>query len=180
MVSKQAGLPASYVPPNLVSLPPETVFSDNQQLRQEAAEALKAMLNDASKLGFDIRVRSAYRSYEEQDAAYRYWVSVLGEEQANRQSARPGHSEHQLGTTVDLTSASVNFQLSQAFGDTAEGRWLQENSFRYGFVLSYPVGKEHITGYIYEPWHFRYIGRDMARAQANSGLTLAEFLACLA
>ena len=179
VVSKDAGLAASYVPSDLVAMPSAMTAMGGQLLRREAADAAAAVISDAARLGFDIRVRSAYRSYDEQAATYQYWVNILGEAEAQRQSARPGHSEHELGTTADFTSSSVGYELSSAFGDTDEGRWLRDNAYRYGFVLSYPPGNEEITGYIYEPWHFRYIGVEMARAQVNSGLALVEFLSCL-
>ena len=91
-------------------------------------------------------------------------------------SARPGHSEHQLGTTADLTSANVGFQLSEGFGDTPEGAWVRENSWKYGFIISYPAGTEGITGYAYEPWHIRYVGEATAADVHASGLTLHEYL----
>ena len=97
-------------------------------------------------------------------------------EQALRQSARPGHSEHQMGTTMDITSPSVGNDLVSAFGDTPEGKWLAANAHTFGFVMSYPPGKEATTGYIYEPWHFRYVGKAEAAAVRASGLTLHEYL----
>jgi len=128
------------------------------------------------RLGDDIYVRSAYRSYAEQERTFAYWVDVLGEAEARRVSAEPGHSEHQLGTAADLTTADVGYDLTEAFAETPAGRWLAENAYRYGFALSYPVGAEPVTGYAYEPWHYRYIGPDQAAAWRSSGLTLVEYL----
>ena len=145
-------------------------------LRKEAAEALVVMLRAARAEGHELRVRSAYRSYEEQATTFQYWIYQLGEEEARRVSAPPGYSEHQLGTTVDLTSASIGWQLEQPFGQTPEGQWLEAHAHEYGYPLSYPQGAEEITGYTYEPWHFRYIGQDQAVRWAQSGLTLVEFL----
>jgi LAS superfamily LD-carboxypeptidase LdcB len=134
------------------------------------------MLSDAYGQGHDIYVRSAYRSYAEQERTFAYWVSVLGEEEARRVSAEPGHSEHQLGTAADLTTADVGYDLTDAFGDTPAGRWLADNAHLYGFALSYPAGAEASTGYAYEPWHYRYIGPEHAAAWRASGVTLGEYL----
>ena len=100
----------------------------------------------------------------------------VGEAEANRFSARPGYSEHQLGTTIDFTSRRAEFDLTNAFGATPEGQWLDENAVRYGFVMSYPPDKEDITGYVYEPWHFRYVGEEVAAEVRREGITLHEYL----
>lgn len=139
-------------------------------------DALIAMLNDARTQGHDIRLRSGYRSYATQAQTFDYWVSQLGLAEAARVSARAGHSEHQLGTAADLTAASVSWQLVEGFGSTPEGGWLAAHAAEYGFVLSYPAGSEAITGYAYEPWHFRYVGPTAAAAVAANGLTLTEYL----
>jgi len=181
VVDKQRSLPAGYVPPDLTSLDSGVLApgSGSLSLREEAAAALSAMLAAARAQTLDIRVASAYRSYAEQVITFDYWVSVLGEEEARRVSAEAGHSEHQLGTTVDVTDGSVGYELTEAFGATAAGHWLQENAHLYGFALSYPAGAEAITGYAYEPWHFRYIGPDHALAWRQSGVTLVEYLRSL-
>ena len=178
IVDKENGLPPAYVPPGLVEIPLEWMAPGfpSWLLRNEAAEALVTMLRAARAEGHELRVRSAYRSYWEQATTFQYWIDLLGEEEARRASAPPGHSEHQLGSTVDLTSASVGWQLEQSFGQTPEGQWLAAHAHEYGFTLSYPQGAEEITGYKYEPWHFRYIGQDQAVRWAQSGLTLLEFL----
>ena len=127
-------------------------------LRAEANVALRNMLSAATGAGHDLRVRSSYRSYAEQARTFAYWAGALGPEQARRVSAEAGHSEHQLGTTVDLTDAGVGYDLTEAFGDAPAGRWLATNAHLHGFALSYPGGAEAITGYAYEPWHYRYLG----------------------
>jgi D-alanyl-D-alanine carboxypeptidase len=174
-VDKQHPLPADYVPPDLAPVTGIPQAVANQRLRQVALAALQRMASEAQAEGHTLFVSSAYRSYAEQEVTHAFWVSRLGPFEAARISARAGHSEHQLGTTVDLTSASVNFDLVEAFGATPEGRWLAENAHRFGFVLSYPEGKEHITGYAYEPWHWRYIGETMATWLWERGLTLTEW-----
>ncbi len=105
------------------------------------------------------------------------YVQQMGQDQAERISARPGHSEHQMGTAIDFTSASAGYGLGEGFAQTPEGAWLSQNAPRFGFVMSYPAGKESVTGYAYEPWHFRYVGIDVARAVVARGITLTEYLA---
>jgi D-alanyl-D-alanine carboxypeptidase len=165
------------VPPDLVAIGPGYIVPGFAgSLRAEANQALKQMLSAAYDAGNDIYARSAYRSYSEQASTFAYWVSVLGEAEARRVSAEPGHSEHQLGTTADLTDASVGYQLVESFAGTASGQWLTANAYRYGFALSYPAGAEAVTGYAYEPWHWRYIGVDAAAAWQASGLPLVQYL----
>ena len=177
VVDKQRGLPATYVPPDLAPLGAAYLAPGfGGLLRAEAKAALERMLSDAYDAGHDMYVRSAYRSYAEQERTFAYWVSVLGETEARRVSAEAGHSEHQLGTAADLTNADVGYDLTEAFGDTPGGRWLTANAPVYGFALSYPAGGEPVTGYAYEPWHHRYIGPEHAQAWRTSGLTLVEYL----
>jgi LAS superfamily LD-carboxypeptidase LdcB len=174
------GLPAAYSPPDLLPLGAAYLAPGfGGSLRAEAKAALEQMLSTAYDAGHDIYARSAYRSYAEQERTFAYWVSVVGEAEARRISAEPGHSEHQLGTTADLTTAEVGYDLVESFGGTAAGRWLADNAHAYGFALSYPAGGEPVTGYAYEPWHFRYVGREHAAAWKGSGLTLVEYLRSL-
>ncbi len=135
----------------------------------EANNALYIMMNDAAKEGISLWVVSAYRGYWDQYVIYNNYVARDGQAEADRYSARPGHSEHQSGLAFDLNS------LYQSFGETAEGIWLAANCHRYGFIIRYPKEKEHITGYMYEPWHVRYVGVDMAQKITESGLCMEEF-----
>jgi D-alanyl-D-alanine carboxypeptidase len=176
-VDKQHSLPADYVPPDLAPIPSDYLAPGfGGSLRQDALNDMIAMLDAAYADGHDIRCRSAYRSYSEQESTFNYWVSVLGYEEATRVSAMPGHSEHQLGSTCDLTTPEVGWDLREDFGETVAGEWLITHAHEYGFVLSYPQGQESITGYSYEPWHWRYLGRDEAAAFKSSGLTLNQYL----
>ena len=163
MVDKEHALPMGYVPPDLTYLGhygiPFTGW--DKLLREDAADQLSRLTMDANIEGVEILVSSAYRSYYDQTSAFAYYSYLYGTE-ANRISALPGHSEHQLGTTVDFTSAEVNYEISQAFGETDAARWLREHAAKYGFVMSYPNGKEEETGYIWEPWHYRYVGLENA------------------
>jgi D-alanyl-D-alanine carboxypeptidase len=144
-------------------------------VRQVVVEDLKRMLAAMEEAGLQPVISSAYRSYAEQEATYAYWVHTLGQREADRVSARPGHSEHQLGTAIDFASAENGYELDESFANTREGRWLLANASRYGFVLSYPAGKEAVTGYAYEPWHYRYVGVAAAQEIARSGLTPLEY-----
>ena len=127
------------------------VNKKGMELRNSAFTALVKMNQDMEKEGLEMLVSSAYRSYAYQEKIYNYYVSVYGQEETDKFSARPGTSQHQLGTAVDFGS------ISEEYADTAEGKWMSENASQYGFSLSYPEGYESITGYSYEPWHYRYI-----------------------
>lgn len=176
-VGKDMALPAQdYLPPDLVLLPARLDAMDGQMLRQEAATALEAWLTAGERLGYDVKVVSGFRSYEAQVNDYNNSVATLGQVETARSVAPPGHSEHQLGTTADLSCASVGWDVVPEFGDTPEGRWLAQTAAQYGFVMSYPKDKEAVTGYEYEPWHFRYVGTQRADLVQADGLTLIEFL----
>ncbi|MBE6563232.1 MAG: D-alanyl-D-alanine carboxypeptidase [Ruminococcaceae bacterium] len=135
-----------------------------------AYAALMQMFEAAKAEGVGYWIASGFRSYDRQNRIYNNYVAQDGKAAADRYSARPGHSEHQTGLAFDLN------YLTQAFGQSREGLWLAENCHKYGFIIRYPEGKEHITGYMYEPWHVRYIGVDMATAVYESGLCLEEYL----
>jgi D-alanyl-D-alanine carboxypeptidase len=176
-VNKTYALPSWYIPPNLVNLSDYVKTIGAMTLRSEVIPHLKSFLADAeSACGCQIAVLSAYRSYQTQILAYGYWVAKVGQQNADLGSARPGHSEHQLGTTIDLTSSTVGYQLTRDLGYACEGIWLEANAHNYGFVLSYPQGKNEITGYIWEPWHFRWVGREAATEIRRQGITPEEYL----
>lgn len=145
-------------------------------LTAECIAALQQMQEGAKADGIDLTLSSGYRSYQEQVDTYQYWVSVYGEEEANRQSSVPGHSEHQTGLAADIAAADGECTLDQCFADTPEGQWLALHAHEYGFIIRYPEGKEDITGYEYEPWHVRYLGVDIATEIYNQNTTLEEYL----
>ena len=177
LVDKQHPLGPGYAPPDVVPVTGNYVAPGySASLRSDVLPALEQMLDAASAAGYGVRVVSGYRSYDDQVTTYNYWVQQLGEDEANRVSAKPGYSEHQLGSTADLGTADFGWDLTTGFGATPAGQWLAANSVTYGFVMSYPDGKEDITGYAYEPWHFRYIGLDEAQRWQASGETLNQFL----
>ncbi len=173
-VSKETTLRSDFVPRDLVWIPGYMNPSYAMQVRQEAFPMLEQLWRAAEADGVILSIRSAYRSYSVQKGLFRDYAQRYGEAEANRFSARPGQSEHQLGTAIDFGGTAVDFKA--AFGQTPQGMWLAENAHRYGFALSYPEGKEHVTGYIFEPWHYRYIGVEAAWRWKESGLTLKEFL----
>lgn len=135
-----------------------------------ANAALQKMFAAAKTDGLHLFVRSGFRNYATQKRLYNNYVARDGKAEADRYSARPGHSEHQTGLGFDINKADSSFE------GTPEAIWLSKNCHKYGFIIRYPQGKEHITGYIYEPWHVRYLGVDVATAVYNSGLCLEEYL----
>ena len=136
----------------------------------ETAEAFKELQDAAAELGLNIYQGSGYRSYQYQITCYNSLVAAYGEEYANHISAKPGHSEHQTGYTVDCNT------INETFINTPEGQWLDKHCHEYGFIIRYPEGKEDITGYDYECWHIRYVGVDVATEIYEQGLTLEEYL----
>ena len=173
-VDKTHRLTEDCVPPDLVELPAARSAQGSQYLRAEAADALMRLFDAAeSEAGYFFSTNSAYRSFQTQRSVYNSAVAAFGQEYADRTSARPGHSEHQMGTTADVGARG---RYLENFVGTAEATWLAENSWRFGFIVSYPDGAEPITGYTYEPWHIRYVGEDVAQQVMESGLTLHEFL----
>jgi D-alanyl-D-alanine carboxypeptidase len=146
-------------------------------VRRHVISDLRAMASAARSAGARFVVQSAYRSYATQKSTFAYWVRVHGYARALKESARPGHSEHQLGTTLDFRSYNGIAPWDHTdWATTKAGAWLKRNAWKYGFVMPYPKGKDAVTCYQYEPWHFRYVGRTRARAIQLSGLTLREFL----
>lgn len=139
-------------------------------LTAETVSAFNSMQAEAASQGLDIYISSGFRSYASQESIYNRYVAADGRAEADRYSARPGHSEHQSGLTFDLNT------IDEAFAYTPEGAWVRDNAHRFGFVIRYPQGKEHITGYIWEPWHLRYLGEAVATEVYNSGLSLEEYL----
>jgi D-alanyl-D-alanine carboxypeptidase len=178
VVNKQRSLPDGYEPSDLVE--PNVPFSfdephEKRNLRKEAADALEELFDAAKADGIELRAVSGYRSYDRQKTIYENNVRTKGEAEANRVSAVPGTSEHQTGLTIDVSSPSAGNALEEAFGHTEEGQWLARRAPEFGYIIRYPDGAEDITGYVYEPWHIRYVGKDLAPDIADSGLTLEEY-----
>jgi zinc D-Ala-D-Ala carboxypeptidase len=167
-------LPSTYAPSDLVSTT-NAGLNAGYSVRSLVIADLRAMADAARAAGGPLRIVSAYRSYAQQASTFDYWVSVGGYEQALRTSARAGHSEHQLGTTVDVTS--LNGAMPWEYADWAQtiaGAWIAAHAWEYGFLVSYPRSSFEATCYDYEPWHLRYVGREIANAVRDAGMTLRE------
>ncbi|MCX7522491.1 M15 family metallopeptidase [Microbacterium sp. STN6] len=166
--------PADYAPTDLVR--PDMRNVNGQPVRQVIAPALAQMLAAAAQSGLQFQLQSGYRSYATQVSVYNAIVASSGRAAADTSSARPGFSEHQTGLAVDLSAYPASCTLQACFAGTPQGTWLAANAYRYGFVLRYPEGKEQITGYTYEPWHYRYVGTQLAAEMHATGTqTLEEF-----
>jgi D-alanyl-D-alanine carboxypeptidase len=152
--------PIDFAPADLVA--PDVPAAFDPLVRQVAARALEDMYAEALAEGVPFRIQSSYRSYRLQQQVKARSVQRLGQVVSDQRSARPGHSEHQTGLAVDLTTASGRCTLEACFANTPEGVWLAENAWRFGFILRYLEGKSDIHGYIFEPWHFRYVGPELA------------------
>ena len=162
LIDKNHTVGADYEPKNLVHLEKNDLFAinkNNLSLRPESFEALKVLAQAAKNDGITLTVSSTYRSYEYQKNLFAYWVKVDGLEEAERESAREGTSQHQLGMALDFAP------VDDAFADTVPGQWVYKNAARYGWSLSFPHGYEAITGYRWESWHFRYIGVEACEFQ---------------
>jgi D-alanyl-D-alanine carboxypeptidase len=167
--------PADYAPADLVDVP--VPFVNAPKLRKEASDAVVAMFAAfQSQTGLQMQSQSAYRGYSTQVSVYAGWVSSLGQAGADLTSARPGHSEHQTGLAIDVSALPSVCALEACFGETPQGQWLAANAWSYGFTLRYPQGATPITGYEYEPWHYRYVGPALAAELHATGVaTLEEF-----
>lgn len=178
LVNKEYSLPADYIPNDLVV--PDVLFNINfydekKLMRQVAATALEELFEAAKEEGLNFYAISGYRSYNRQKEIYDSNIATKGEEYTNRYSAKPGHSEHQTGLSMDVSTISVDNRLEPVFAYTPEGKWLAANAHRFGFIIRYPDSKEYLTGYSYEPWHVRYVGKDLAKYLYENNLTLEEY-----
>ncbi len=176
--SAEQQLASSWAPNDLLGIESALMMPGRTgELRGPVLQAMRDMFADASGAGLKLGVRSAYRSFRTQCITFDYKVQQNGLEHAKQFSAEPGRSQHQLGTTADITAEALDWDLTQSMGGKAEGQWLAANAHRFGFALSYPEGEEAKTGYAYEPWHFRYIGVAAALEMFQAGLILEEYLA---
>jgi len=177
LVNKKLWLSKDYIPLNLVSPKVEFLPDTNKEamlLKKEAAKALEKLFKKAKKDKIFLYAVSGYRSFKRQREIFKYNLKNDGEA-ANRYSARPGQSEHQTGLAIDITCAANEFNLTYEFENTDEYKWLCDNSYKFGFIVRYPKGKEDITGYDFEPWHFRYVGEKAAEEIFFKDITLEEY-----
>lgn len=147
---------------------------EERSVRSLIQKPLADMFDAAKHEGFDLMVASGFRSYELQQTYFTSYSQTYGEAEATKFSARPGESEHQTGLAVDISLVSRECYLDVCFGEKPAGKWLAAHAYEYGFTLRYPADKTEITKYQYEPWHFRFVGKDLAQALHDSGLTLDE------
>lgn len=180
IVSKVRPLsPIDYAPADLVvpNIPLRVAAGNSEmRLRKEAAEALEEMVNAAKLTDVYLKLTSGYRSYQLQVSVYNGYVQQYGQAGADKQSARPGTSEHQTGMAADIEPATGACRLEICLADLREGEWMAAHAHEYGFVVRYPAGKEAVTGYQFEPWHIRYVGKDLAAEMHKQNIpTLEEF-----
>lgn len=165
VVNKTYSLPSNFAPNNLVTI------NGYIKVVDYVKNAFNELKSDASSIGLNIYASSGYRSYSDQKYIYNNYVKMDGQEKADTYSARAGYSEHQTGLAIDVNT------IDMTFDNTEESIWLKENCYRYGFIIRYPKNKDSITGYMYEPWHIRYVGKELAKKLYNDGqwITLEEY-----
>jgi zinc D-Ala-D-Ala carboxypeptidase len=165
--------PIGFVPPSLVY--PAVAYVNQQPMRPEVAQALVSMFRAGkAEAGLDFSVQSAYRSFESQTNVYDDDVARHGQPYADTDTARPGHSEHQTGLAVDISAVPATCSLDACFAQTPQGEWLAANAWRFGFLLRYPADKVAVTGFTFEPWHYRYVGVPLATELHTTGVTTLE------
>lgn len=173
LVNKHNYLKEDYVPENLKSLS-STYALSNMKMVEEAANAFESLSKDASKENYKVIAMSTYRSYEYQVDLYNKYVKSDGKKAADTYSGRPGNSEHQTGLAVDVYNQTETYTN---FEKTKEYNWMQENAYKYGFILRFPKDKENETGYEFESWHYRYVGKYIAKYIHKHNITLEEYIA---
>ena len=177
LVNRKYSLEENYEPNDLVipNIPLQTSSDMTAHVRYEVASELEKMFNDAKKDNINLIGISGYRSCDYQTTVYNDAVANEGNIAADNYVAHPGHSEHQTGLAIDVLSDEYS-NLDEGFENTEAFKWLSENISNYGFIIRYPKGKEDITGYSYEPWHLRYVGKNAAKEIIENQLTLEEYL----
>lgn len=174
LVNKYNYLTKEYNPDDLEVFSNKYAYGENQSLRKIAYDAYISMFNAAKNDGYTLIINSSYRSYDEQTKVYDDYSSWYGEEEALKIAAKPGYSEHQTGLAVDIQSYCSQ---EKEFEECEEFTWLSENAYKYGFILRYPKDLEQITGYNYESWHYRYVGKEAAKYIHDNNITFDEYYA---
>ncbi len=167
-------LPENYTPEDLTKVKNWYAYGDDPQLREEAYSQFISMYNAAKEDGQDLIINSAYRSYQYQDDLYGKYLEWYGQQETDAMAARPGFSEHQTGLSMDIMTYGAN---ASTFEATEEFTWLKNHAHEYGFILRYPKGKEYLTGYEYESWHYRYVGIEAATYIYQHDITFDEYYA---
>ena len=173
--NKAPTVPVTLVKPNVTPTKPSV--AENIYMRPEAARALEALFAGAAEDGITLYATSGFRSYATQKAIFDRKAAERGEQAANRSVAKPGYSEHQTGLAMDIEGeTTLGTGLTASFGESPEGIWVAEHCHEYGFIIRYPEDKTSITGYIYEPWHIRYVGVEAATEITQLGVTFEEYI----
>ncbi|WP_147534768.1 M15 family metallopeptidase [Bacillus marasmi] len=178
LVNKYFKLPENYAPQDLVpaNIPfISSATTEKRKLRSEAATAIAELFAGAKDQGIHLLGVSGYRSHATQVSLFNHYVQQDGYEKARTYSAVPGTSEHETGLAIDVTGSDGRCPAQDCFGGTVEAEWLQTHAAEYGFIIRYPKGKDSITGYKYEPWHLRYVGKQIASDVMNKNTTLEEY-----
>ena len=171
LVNKHRQLSSEYVPDDLVTINEEYVKADEEiEIERNVAKAFYDMAEAASKEGLELMVSSGYRSYEDQEEITNTYLELYGQNYVDNYVAKPGFSEHQTAMSLDIASKSVN-----TFVNSDEYTWMMDNAYKYGFILRYPKSKEDITGYKCEAWHYRYVGKKIAKYIKENNITYDEY-----
>lgn len=173
--NKYYKLDKDYEPDDIVEMDNKYYYGETQKVRQNLYDAFINMWNAANEEGIYLIVNSSYRTYADQEETYNYYKDTYSEEYADSIAARPGYSEHQTGLAIDIFSKSNTARAT--FKESNAYKWLTENAYKYGFILRYEEGKEHLTGYDAESWHYRYVGIDVAKQIHKAKLTYDEYYA---
>lgn len=173
LVNKYHYLKDDYIPQNLVEIY-EGYSKPGMYLVKDAANAYRKMAEDMAEDNLTIRVISSYRNFDYQKKLYEKYAKTDGKRQADKYSARAGYSEHQTGLVIDIDNEILPYER---FGETEEFKWMEEHAHQYGFIIRYPKGKEYITGYTYEAWHYRYVGERIATYIKKHNITFDEYCA---
>lgn len=180
LVNREFILSDSYKPKDLVIAKvgfAENITSEEKYMRKEASKALEELFSKAKQENIQLYLVSGFRSYNTQKQLYQTRAKQNGKSQADKYVATAGNSEHQTGLAADITNKQGSKGSSATdFGQTKEGKWLKNNAHKYGFIVRYPLGKERITGYSYEPWHIRYVGNKTSKSIYEKGIVLEEFI----
>ncbi len=174
LTNKFYALDNTYNSDHMINVSNQYSYGENQMVTEETYNAFLNMFNKAKEEGLTLIINSSYRSFEEQEEIYNDYKSSRGEEYADSIAARPGYSEHQTGMAIDIQTYGSR---ASTFEEFDEFKWLQENAYKYGFILRYPKDKEYLTGYSYESWHYRYVGIDVATYIHENNITFDEYYA---
>lgn len=172
LVNKYNSLSKDYEVEDLKTISKTYSYGDNKKLNKEAYDAFISLADDAKKEGYTILIVSSYRTYQDQEDVWKDYKASFGTKKADAYAARAGSSEHETGLAIDV--ADYN-DKNDKFEATESFKWMQTNAHKYGYILRYPKGKENITGYSYEAWHYRYVGIDTATKVYNEGITYDEY-----